>query len=81
MAAYGGVDFIDFDSQLNDEEKFVRQTARNSSKMKLFPSSKSTAAKALSRYISCRSWASWDFLARTCKAMAARECPTSLTVW
>ena len=28
MAAYGGVDYIDFDSQLNDEEKLVRQTAR-----------------------------------------------------
>src|SRR5260370_3824524 len=28
MAAFGGVDFIDFDSQLNDEEKLVRQTAR-----------------------------------------------------
>src|SRR6266478_8009533 len=27
MAGYGGVDFIDFDSQLNDEEKLVRQTA------------------------------------------------------
>ena len=28
MAAYGGVDYIDFDSQLNDEEKLVRQTAQ-----------------------------------------------------
>ena len=28
MAAYDGVDYIDFDSQLNDEEKLVRQTAR-----------------------------------------------------
>ncbi len=28
MAKYAGVDFIDFDSQLNDEEKLVRQTAR-----------------------------------------------------
>jgi glutaryl-CoA dehydrogenase len=28
MGAYGGVDYIDFDSQLNDEEKLVRQTAR-----------------------------------------------------
>src|SRR5271166_3174523 len=27
MAGFGGVDFIDFDSQLNDEEKLVRQTA------------------------------------------------------
>src|SRR5271154_978705 len=28
MAGFGGVDFIDFDSQLNDEEKLVRQTSR-----------------------------------------------------
>jgi glutaryl-CoA dehydrogenase len=28
MPAFSGVDFIDFDSQLNDEEKLVRQTAR-----------------------------------------------------
>jgi len=28
MPAFPGVDFIDFDSQLNDEEKLVRQTAR-----------------------------------------------------
>jgi len=28
MAAYSGVDYIDFDSQLNDEEKLVRQTSR-----------------------------------------------------
>src|SRR6202795_3235942 len=28
MPSFPGVDFIDFDSQLNDEEKLVRQTAR-----------------------------------------------------
>src|ERR1700745_3999804 len=28
MPGYAGVDYIDFDSQLNDEEKLVRQTAR-----------------------------------------------------
>jgi glutaryl-CoA dehydrogenase len=28
MAGFSGVDFIDFDSQLDDEEKLVRQTAR-----------------------------------------------------
>jgi glutaryl-CoA dehydrogenase len=28
MRSFAGVDFIDFDSQLNDEEKLVRQTAR-----------------------------------------------------
>src|ERR1700690_3676810 len=28
MAGFAGVDFIDFDSQLNDEKKLVRQTSR-----------------------------------------------------
>src|SRR6202023_3323528 len=28
MAGFAGVDYIDFDSQLNDEERLVRQTAR-----------------------------------------------------
>ena len=28
MSPFAGIDFIDFDSQLNDEEKLVRQTAR-----------------------------------------------------
>jgi glutaryl-CoA dehydrogenase len=28
MPSFAGVDFIDFDSQLNDEERLVRQTAR-----------------------------------------------------
>src|ERR1700733_9404631 len=28
MPAFPGVDFLDFDSQLNDEERLVRQTAR-----------------------------------------------------
>ncbi len=28
MASFPGVDFIEFDSLLNDEEKLVRQTAR-----------------------------------------------------
>ena len=28
MAGFPGVDFLDFDSLLNDEERLVRQTAR-----------------------------------------------------
>src|SRR2546421_9917691 len=37
MAKYGGVDFIDFDSQLNDEEKLVRQTAREFVENEIIP--------------------------------------------
>src|SRR6202171_561790 len=38
MAGYSGVDFIDFDSQLNDEEKLVRQTARQCGENEVIPS-------------------------------------------
>src|SRR5437762_9730570 len=37
MAKYSGVDFIDFDSQLNDEEKLVRQTARQFVENEIIP--------------------------------------------
>jgi glutaryl-CoA dehydrogenase len=37
MAKFGGVDFIDFDSQLNDEEKLVRQTAREFVENEIIP--------------------------------------------
>src|SRR6266705_3937673 len=37
MAGYGGVDYIDFDSQLNDEEKLVRQTARQFGENEIIP--------------------------------------------
>jgi len=64
MAGYGGVDYIDFDSQLNDEEKLgaadgaAIRRKRNSSR-----SLKNKTVRAFSRNISCRSSASWDFLA------------------
>src|SRR5215813_12218083 len=37
MAKYAGVDFIDFDSQLNDEERLVRQTAREFVENEIIP--------------------------------------------
>jgi len=37
MAKYAGVDYIDFDSQLNDEEKLVRQTAREFVENEIIP--------------------------------------------
>src|SRR5579885_2754046 len=37
MAGYSGVDYIDFDSQLNDEEKLVRQTARQFVEKEVIP--------------------------------------------
>ena len=37
MAGFAGVDYIDFDSQLNDEEKLVRQTARQFVENEIIP--------------------------------------------
>ncbi len=37
MPSFAGVDFIDFDSQLNDEEKLVRQTARQFVDIEIIP--------------------------------------------
>src|SRR6201988_4256736 len=37
MAGYSGVDFIDFDSQLNDEEKLVRHSARQFVENEIIP--------------------------------------------
>src|SRR5439155_3129539 len=37
MPKYAGVDFIDFDSQLNDEEKLVRQAARELVESEIIP--------------------------------------------
>src|ERR1700745_3123833 len=37
MTKYAGVDYIDFDSQLNDEEKLVRQTAREFVENEIIP--------------------------------------------
>lgn len=38
MPKFGGVDFIDFDSQLNDEEKLVQRTARQFVDEEVIPS-------------------------------------------
>src|ERR1700676_4925209 len=46
----------------------------NSSKTKSSRSLKNKTVRAFSRSISCRSSASWDFLARTCMDMVAQEC-------
>ena len=42
MPSFSGVDFIDFDSQLNDEEKLVRQTAREFVDNEILPSHRKT---------------------------------------
>lgn len=79
MAAYGGVDFIDFDSQLNDEEKLVRQTARQFVENEVVPIIEKHSREGTFPTTWCRSWGSWDSSARACTGTVARACPTSPT--
>ena len=79
MAGFAGVDYIDFDSQLNDEEKLVRQTARQFVDNEVIPiiekhSREGTFPKHLVPQL-----VNSDFLARASKATAAQACPTSPT--
>ena len=76
MPGFPGVDFLDFDSLLNDEEKLVRQTRANSLTSKSCPSSKNTIVKPPSQWNWFRKLANSDFSARTSPATAAWECPT-----
>ncbi len=74
MAKYSGVDFIDFDSQLNDEEKLVRQAAREFVENEIIP----IIEKPKPRFqcISFRNSASSAFSAPISTATAAQACPT-----
>jgi hypothetical protein len=74
MAGYSGVDFIDFDSQLNDEEKLVRQTARQFVENEVVPIIEIFPANW------SRSSANSDFLAQASTATAVPACPTWRTV-
>jgi len=74
MPGYGGVDFIDFDSQLNNEEKLVRQTARQFVENEIIPIIEKAQPRSDFPKHLVRNLASWDFLVRTCMVMAAREC-------
>ena len=60
---FNGVDFIEFDSLLTDDERLVRDTTRNSSKTTSFPSSSNAIATAASRANSSSPWASSASLA------------------
>jgi glutaryl-CoA dehydrogenase len=61
MAKYSGVDFIDFDSQLNDEEKLVRQTAREFVENEIIPIIENTVARRPFRCTWFRSSRAWLF--------------------
>ena len=82
MPGFPGVDFLDFDSLLNDEEKLVRQTARQFVDEQILPViEKHNRAGTFPDGIWFRKLASSDFSARTSPATAAWECPTFPTDW
>ena len=76
MAKYAGVDYIDFDSQLNDEEKLVRQTAREFVENEVIPIIEKHSREATFPKHLIRSSASWDSSERICKGTVVRACPT-----
>jgi len=77
MAGYGGVDYIDFDSQLNDEEKLVRQTARQFVENEIIPIIEKQNREGVFPKHLVPQLGELGFLARICMDTVARECPTS----
>ena len=68
MPAFPGVDFLDFDSLLNDEELLARKTARQFVDEHVIPIiEKHNREATFPHGAGAADWASWDFLARTWK--------------
>ena len=64
MPSFPGVDYLDFDSLLSDEEKLARNTARQFVDAEIMPIIENTTAKENFRCSWCRRWRSWDFSGR-----------------
>ncbi len=65
MPAFPGVDFLDFDSLLTDEEKLARNTARQFVDDEIMPDHRAAQSRRkVSPCTSSRKWPSSDFLAR-----------------
>ena len=73
-------DPLDLESELTEEERMVRDTARDYAQEKLFPRVLKASATRASIRRSCAKWARWAFSARRCrKNMAAPGSATSPT--
>ena len=82
MAGYGGVDFIDFDSLLNDEEQFVRQTARQFVENEIIPIiEKHNREGTFPMHSGPATRRTRLFRRQSARATAAPACPTSPTDW
>jgi glutaryl-CoA dehydrogenase len=79
MAGFAGVDYIDFDSQLNDEEKLVRQTARQFVDNEVIPIIEKHSREGTFPKHVVPQLGELGFLAPAWKATAAPACPTSRT--
>ena len=73
---FRGVDFIQFDSLLTEEERLVRDTTRNLSKITSSRSSKSATAPAASRVNWSSPWPISAFSELRSKATAAQAWAT-----
>ena len=78
MPSFAGVDFIDFDSLLNDEEKLVRQTARQFVDNEIIPIiEKHSREGTFPMHLVPQLGELGIFRRQSCTATAAPACPTS----
>jgi len=76
MPRVSGVDFLDFDSLLNDEELLARKNGRQFVDEHVVPIiEKHNRESDLPDAAGAKAWGVWDFLGRALKDMAAQECP------
>ena len=79
MFAFRGVDYLEIDSLLNDDEKLVRQMVREFVEKEIMPHIEEWNREGKFPLHLVRSWRSWDFTAPTWKVTAARACRTCST--
>ena len=80
-ATFPGVDFLDFDSLLTDEEQLARETARQFVDNEVLPIIEQHDREATFPMKLVPMLLSWAFSARIWKDMAAPECRTWSTGW
>ena len=78
---FKGVDFIDFDTLLSEDERLVRDTARKFIEENLIPIIEECNREGRFPQNSSNPWPSWGSLAPPSKAMAAPACRMWNTAW
>ncbi len=79
---FRGVDFLEFDSLLTDEERLVRDTTRKFIEDNLIPIiEECNRAARFPQRTGQADGGSWAFMAPAFRAMAVPECRTSNMAW